>query len=121
MWSNHTMTVDQMINECAKPDPACMVFRSDRVWIVEQFRLYPWKIGEMNFNTVIPARIIGALEAAAIRAKAKIVFQHASDAKNLVTDTMLKKYKVYDQLETRHERDAARHIIYYYLSKLNHN
>ena len=49
-----------------------------------------------------------------------IVFQMPSAAKNFVTDTMLRRNKMYDISKgMRHARDALRHTIYYLVHKGN--
>jgi hypothetical protein len=86
------------------------------VWIIESFRLYPHKAQAMSLDALLPVKVIGYLEVLARRLEIpKIVYQSAAEAKGLVDNERLKAYGW--KLPTDHEKDAARHAIYF-LSKL---
>lgn len=86
-------------------------------FVVEQFRLYPWKANKLGFDGLIPVRIIGALELLARWQNKHIEFIDAVTAKQFCSDARLKEVGWWSELQTKHERDAARHALYYLICR----
>jgi hypothetical protein len=81
--------------------------------VVERFTLYPGMALKMINNSFVAAQTIGIIRTLAYRTGMSIVYQAASHAKGLVTDDVLKTYSWHTRLGSRHEKDAARHAVYY--------
>ena len=82
-------------------------------FVVEQFRLYPWKANKLGFDGLIPVRVIGALELLARWQNKHIEFIDAVAAKQFCSDARLREVGWWSSLQTKHECDAARHALYY--------
>lgn len=87
------------------------------LWVIEDFRLYPWVSEKLAFDPMIPARVIGALEAAAKGAEVTTVFQNAGEVKKFMNNKRLQEFGWFHSLNGDHERDAARHALHYMVFK----
>ena len=85
-----------------------------KLWVVEDFRVYPWV--SAGFDAVLSARLLGALEAAALRGGVRTVYQMAGLAK-FIDDDKLRLLGWWDLLKDRHQRDAARHAACFMLRR----
>lgn len=109
-----TQTFDEMVGMAASPTNHFDYLKSD-AWVIERFTLYKHKADSKINSTFPECEVIGMLRVAAKRLGIpQIVFQSASEAKGLVDDERLATYGW--NLPTPHERDAARHAVYF-LSK----
>lgn len=81
--------------------------------ICEEWRLYPHKAQTMIHNDMIGPQVIGMIRVLAYRLGIPIIFQSARDAKHFATDEKLKEVGWWNHLKTKHERDAARHALFY--------
>jgi hypothetical protein len=81
------------------------------MFIVEEFRIYPSKARTFSNSTIVPARVIGALQFLA--ECNEVLFVEQSSA---VGKAMRIEQAVYDALGNRHAADAYRHIMAYVLS-----
>ena len=81
-------------------------------WVIcEEFITYPVQAGRSGFNKVIPARVIGAIEAVSYHKNIPVVFQTANEGKHFFRDDIMRVVcPWFENLSTRHERDAARHL-----------
>ena len=109
--SAHSLTYDQMLKAMAFDGEPIRSWQKYKLWIVEDYRVYPW--AAIGFNAVLPARLLGALEVAALRVGAQIVYQMAGLAKQFMDDDKLRTLGWWPQLKNGHERDAARHAAYF--------
>jgi len=82
-------------------------------WVIEDFVLYPWVAQQMGFDRIIPARLIGMLGYAANVANVPTVLFSAGTVKPFSTDSKLSQLGWIENLNTPHEKDAARHALYY--------
>ncbi len=103
-----TVTMEQLLIFL---NPGQMRFTRPRIYVVESFVLYPSSASSLTFDAMIPAQAIGVIRAIAYLNGAEVVFQAASEAKNFVDDDRLSHYGW--RLGDRHQRDAARHAVYY--------
>jgi hypothetical protein len=88
------------------------------VLIVENYRIYPWKLKQHSFSNVPTLQYIGAIRMAAQVRKIKVVFQMAQLAKQFCTDGKLRAWKLYNNGH-KHANDAIRHGCYYLLFARN--
>lgn len=107
--ASNSTGVEGMLNKCSDDS----FWLLPRIWVVEEFRIYPWKAKDLSFDECISAHVIGMLKVAAKRCGAEMVMQSAQNAKGFSTDDRLKLYDWYEFLSTKHERDAARHVMHY--------
>lgn len=115
VWS---MTVDRPTLDNFLANRAEQFIKAD-VWVVEQFLLYPWSAQSLSFNSMIPSRIIGSIELAAKQNNIPLELQNAQAAKAFSTDDKLNEFGWLQRLHTRHEKDAARHALFFLGSKVN--
>jgi len=103
---SETLSLDELYEVCANwEDPSPMV--------VEDFLLYPWMSERLAFSRLPSPRAIGSIETAARRSGASVVYQSASQAKEAVSPTLVRG--VFGSTMSRHELDAARHIVLFAL------
>ena len=90
-----------------------------KTWIVERFSLYPWKSRALSFSECLPAQLIGAIKLHTCQQNIELVLQTAGVVKGAITDEQLKRMKTdwSGKLKNKHERDAARHALYYLIKK----
>lgn len=88
-----------------------------RIWVVERFSLYPWKARSLSFNECLPAQIVGAIKSYSYRQHLNLIFQNAGLVKGAITDEFLKQINWTEKLKNKHERDAAKHALYYLIRK----
>jgi len=86
-------------------------------WIAEDFILYPWMAEQLGFNKAVPARIIGMLQLAAKQSGVTLTLFNAGTVKNFATDNKLKQLSWFDRLQSKHEKDAAKHALYFLIKK----
>jgi len=86
-----------------------------KIWVIESFSLYPWKARALSFSECLPAQIIGAVKLYTRQQGIKLVLQTAGVTKGAITDEQLKQMKIswFEKLKNKHERDAARHALYF--------
>lgn len=86
-----------------------------KIWIIERFSLYPWKSRSLSFSECLPAQIIGAIKLYSHQQNIKLILQTAGIVKGAITDEHLKSMKIhwFKKLKNKHERDAARHALYF--------
>lgn len=119
-----TASEEEMIRACGKGQSDSFSDRTPvfkavllHAIVVERFTLYPGMALRMINSSFVSAQVIGMIRVLASYHLLNPVYQAASQAKNLVTDELLKTYDPHRLLKTKHERDAARHGVYF-LNKL---
>lgn len=80
--------------------------------VCEDFRLYPWKLKELEWDAVRTARVIGALELVARLADITFVLQGAA-IKERAEAASAENLFITPLHENRHANDAVRHGVYY--------
>lgn len=90
-----------------------------KIWIIERFSLYPWKSRSLSFSECLPAQIIGAIKLYTYQQNIKLILQTAGTIKGAITDEHLKEMKIYwfEKLKNNHERDAAKHALYFLIKE----
>ncbi|MDP2364069.1 MAG: hypothetical protein Q8M94_09900, partial [Ignavibacteria bacterium] len=90
-----------------------------KIWVIESFSLYPWKARALSFNECLPAQIIGAIKFYTYKKDLDLIFQNAGLVKGAITDEFLKRVSMNwtEKLKNKHERDAAKHALYYLIRK----
>lgn len=85
------------------------------IWVIESFSIYPWKSRALAFSECLPAQIIGAIKLYSYQQDINLTFQNAGLVKGSLTNEQLKDMKIpwLKKLKNQHERDAAKHAIYY--------
>lgn len=87
-------------------------------FVMEEFLLYPANAQRLHFDRIPAARAIGAVEVLAKRLGSKVMYQTAHQAKEMVDDRLLRSVLALPHGMTKHEMDAARHIVAYGISIL---
>lgn len=89
------------------------------VWVIERFRLIPHMAKQVAINDpdLVTARVIGALEAMVL--SDQLLWQQPSD-KNGVPDSELHSLHLWANDDSRHVRDALRHVIAYTNRRAKH-
>lgn len=77
-------------------------------WAVEGFDL---RMQSKDPSLLAPVRVANTIMDRLDGSGQRVFFQSASDAKNIVTDTRLKSWMMYDRSSGAHARDADRHAI----------
>jgi len=113
-----TVGWEEMLREVAFKQPMITMWAEQGTWVVESFILYPWRAAQMGFDTVMPVQVIGMLRVAMLQSplQNQLVIQNAGTVKHFATDGKLKQIGWWNQLRSPHEKDAARHALYYLLS-----
>ena len=90
-----------------------------RTWVIERFSLYPWKSRALSFSECLPAQIIGAVKLYTRQQSIELTLQTAGTVKGAITDEHLKRMKSrwFEKLKNKHERDAARHALYFLIKE----
>jgi len=90
-----------------------------KIWVIERFSLYPWKSRVLSFSECLPAQIIGAIKLYTHQQNIKLILQTAGTIKGAITDEQLKERKIcwYEKLKNKHERDAAKHALYFLIKE----
>jgi hypothetical protein len=104
-WS---LTIPQLYEKLAQ---GCWL--GYRIWVMENFLLYAWKAKSMEFNDMPAPRVIGALELIAYIEQHVVIKQTAQAGKAFASDERLKAYGWWQRCHSKHEKDAARHALYY--------
>ncbi len=86
-------------------------------WVAEDFILYPWAAEQIGFNKMIPARIIGMLQLATKQSGISLTLLNAGVVKHFSTDSKLNHLGWLGKLRNKHEKDAARHALYFLIKK----
>lgn len=76
--------------------------------IVEDYRIYAWKVKEHTWAGLLTPRLIGVLECLCRQYKVRIAKQSAQQGKAFMTDDKLTTWELYKP-GLRHGRDAIRH------------
>jgi hypothetical protein len=84
------------------------------VVVMEEYRIYPWRLKQHSLSNVPTLRLIGALQYILQTKGIPYHMQTAQQAKGFATDQRLKQWGMYPQ-KLRHARDAVRHAVYYLL------
>jgi len=83
--------------------------------VCESYRVYPWKAREQSFSNVPSAEIIGAIKDWCLSYDVQYIEQGAGKAK-ILNNRTIKALGLWDITKNyRHARDAARHLIVYYM------
>lgn len=89
--------------------------KADKV-IIESFTLYPWKAQQQAFSNMPSAEIIGRIKEWCSINGVEVVEQQPSK-RIVATDKLLKATGVWQFTQgKKHARDAARHLLAYYLN-----
>ncbi len=88
-------------------------FTKKSVWVCEDFITRPQYSTPLSDRPEIAARVIGMLDLAAYNAQVEVVLQSPSNTKRFATDKMLKQVGWFTLPQNGHERDAARHALFY--------
>lgn len=86
-------------------------FQDVDVMVIERWSLYPNMVETMMHSEFIPVQIIGMLRALAYALDIPVIYQTANAAQTLIPNERLDLYGW--KLRGDHQRDAARHAIYY--------
>ena len=116
LTDNYTLSYDDLQEMCINQliYPAEYVpWYNFEAWVVENYVLYPGV--PQAFSDMPSSRVIGMLALTAKATKTKFILQNASNAKFFVNNDRLKEYGWWSKLGGDHERDAARHALYYLL------
>lgn len=90
-----------------------------KIWVLESFSLYPWKARALSFSECLPAQIVGAIKLYVCQQNIELILQTAGVVKGAITDEHLKQMNLgwYKGLKNGHERDAAKHALYFLIKK----
>jgi len=84
------------------------------VVVMEDYRVYQWKLKQHSFSNLYTPRIIGMLETLCLQREWPYHKQSAQQGKGFVTDAKLESWGFYKKGQ-RHARDAMRHGLYFLL------
>lgn len=110
-----SLTYQQIMEAIAFNREPIRSWRKYKLWVVEDYRAYPWAI--VGFDAVLPARLLGALEVAALQGGIKVIYQTAGLIKQFANNEKLQLLGWLPYLKNKHERDAARHAAYFILCR----
>jgi hypothetical protein len=85
-----------------------------QVVVLEEYRIYPHRLGMHAGSTVPTLKLIGAIEYLCALRGVPVVAQGAGAAKRFVTDARLRAWGFWQPAQP-HARDAIRHGCYYLL------
>lgn len=91
-----------------------------KIWVIEQFLLYPWRSSGISFSLCIPAQIIGIFRQYQFEhPEISLVYQTAGEVKGSISDKELTIVTdIYDiSLRSKHEKDALKHAVYYLIKR----
>ena len=88
-----------------------------KIVIVEDYKVYRWKVKDHAWADLLTARLIGCLETLCIMQEIPMVKQMAHLPKQFCTDQKLKDWGFYIK-GAPHARDAIRHACYFLLFNL---
>jgi hypothetical protein len=92
------------------------VTSGDRI-VLESFE-YRKEYKDREYLNYKAAEYIGVVKTFAVTHRVQVIMQTASLAKGFWVDDKLKRIGVYKFCKTRHSRDAARHWLHYWTTKL---
>jgi hypothetical protein len=82
--------------------------------VAEEFRLYPWSMKRgQSFAVLYAPLVLGMLEFYAYKHNMHYQIQWAAHAKKYATDKLLKEVGWWEHVKNDHERDAARHALFF--------
>lgn len=113
----YTIKHEELLKGVAFGDALIKQWQQYKLWVIEDFRIYPWAV-VAGFDPALAARLIGALQVAALQSNAQIVFQLAGTVKQFVNNDKLKLLGWWPLLRNDHARDAARHAAYYLITNV---
>jgi len=88
-----------------------------QVVVSEAFRLYPWRARNLSWNSMPAAEIIGAVKTWCDKNSIEYCEQPAS-SRQMVSKEWLQSSGLWTLTKGKpHARDAARHLLYYCVSK----
>lgn len=82
--------------------------------VMEDYRVYGWKVNQHAFSDVLTLRLVGAIETICSIMKIPYSKQMAQIAKQFSTDHKLQAWNLYIKGQ-KHARDSIRHAIYWTL------
>lgn len=100
-------------------DPALLHLPIGRI-VLEDFRIYPWKVKALRFDPVRTARIIGAFTFMAREKSIPLVFQPAA-IKDAAQRAGAEELYVHPVYENRHHNDAIQHFVFFTHTELRGN
>jgi hypothetical protein len=92
-------------------DPDVLLLPIKRV-VLEDFRIYPWKLKALKFDPVRTARIIGAITFMCRLLSIELVFQPAA-IKDAAQKAGAEELYIRPLHENRHHNDAVQHFVFY--------
>jgi|BioPla2DNA2_1021312.scaffolds.fasta_scaffold122969_2 hypothetical protein len=84
------------------------------VVVLENYRVYPWKMKQHSWSNLFTPQLIGAIQYLCSQRKIPVYLQMANQAKTFCTDDKLKTWGFWRRGE-KHARDAIRHGCYWLL------
>ena len=86
-------------------------------WVAEGFRIYDWNQPKTQ-ALMAPVQVLSYLELYLHRTPRCLHTQYAGEAKPFATDERLQAQGWWGMLQNDHEKDAARHALYYITNNL---
>jgi hypothetical protein len=81
--------------------------------VIEEYRIYPWKMAQHSMSDVPTLRLVGAIELIAAQRKLPLRKQGANLAKGFCTNLKLASWGLLQATQAkRHANDAVRHACY---------
>jgi hypothetical protein len=93
------------------------MFKGVQLLVVEEWKLYPWKANDLEFDEMRTSRGIGALEFIARQAGVRFVFQSAQ-IKEAALAAGAAELFIHPLYENRHQNDSIMHGWYFVLTEL---
>lgn len=103
--SGHLETVDATIT--AAEIDKLLTTHTPAIVIIEEYRVYAWKVKQHAWSDLPTARLIGGIDIICAIKGIPVCMQSAQQAKGFCTDDKLKAWDYY--AVGRHARDAVRH------------
>jgi hypothetical protein len=100
-------------------DPGLLQLPIGRV-VLEDFRIYPWKLKALKFDPVRTARVIGAITFMCRLHAIELIFQPAA-IKDAAQKAGAEDLYVRPLHENRHQNDAIQHFVFYTHTELRGN
>ncbi len=79
--------------------------------IIEDYRVYPWRLKQQSWSALETVRLIGAIELVCSDLGVRCVLQGAHKGK-IISDAKLRQWGIYKVGKT-HTNDAIRHLVSY--------
>jgi hypothetical protein len=92
-------------------DPKLLLLPIKRI-VLEDFRIYPWKLKALKFDPVRTARVIGAITFMCRLLDIELVFQPAA-IKDAAQKAGAEELYIRPLHENRHHNDSVQHFVFY--------